>query len=89
MLYIQKFQVSVFDTLDYSITLKKWSGFEMPSGFVQFMKAYLGYHSKKFVLMSGAPQGSNLGPLLFTIYMDDFFTHLKCPALAYADDMVR
>ncbi|GJQ88706.1 hypothetical protein Trydic_g11540, partial [Trypoxylus dichotomus] len=40
-----------------------------------------------YEMLSDVLQGSNLGPLLFTLYMDDLLTTSSCPALAYGDDL--
>ena len=48
-----------------------------------------GSHSDKFVLSHGVPQGSCLGPLLFTLYVSKLFDIIKHhlpDARAYADD---
>ena len=52
---------------------------------------------KQFVFVNGScssvkivktrvPQGSNLGPILFSIYVNDIFNHFKSTLVLYADD---
>lgn len=90
-----------FDVIDHSILLKKLDSFGFSTALLKLIQSYLldrkcyvyynGYSSKVFKASSGVPQGSNLGPLFFNIYIyiyiNDLLPTLRCHALAYADDL--
>ena len=44
--------------------------------------------SDKAIIISGVPQGSILGPLLFLLYVNDMVQAVNCDLLLYADDAV-
>ena len=45
-----------------------------------------GCHSKLVNVVSGVPQGSVLGPLLFLLYTSELFSILENKLIGYADD---
>lgn len=86
-----------FDTLNHSTLCKKLSYFGLSDNAVLFFKNYLSDRRQRVVINNeysryapvkqGVPQGSVLGPLLFSIYTADFFSFLKyCYIHQYADD---
>jgi len=88
-----------FDKVNHEILLTKLSRLYMFStSATSFMKSYLSQRSqlvatqssKSFILSvkRGVPQGSILGPLLFSLYVNDLPNILtKCDMHMYADDV--
>ena len=89
-----------FGTVNHQVLLKRLeSCFGRSGTALHWFKSYLdgrsqricveGCYSKKFRLQHGVPQGSCLGPLLFTIYASKLFQIVKAhlsDVRAYADD---
>lgn len=88
-----------FDTINHKLicTKLKYYGFLPPA--ISLLTSYLSDRSQKVVvnnvsslnlsIMSGVPQGSILGPLLFIIYTTELLNSLShCKVQAYADDTV-
>ena len=85
-----------FDTVSYDILLKKLHHYGVCGVVYNLLKSYL-TERKQFVYINGScsttktiqfgvPQGSNLGPLLFSIYINDIFNIFEFSPVLYADD---
>ena len=86
-----------FDTVDHNILLRKMSDqFEIRGLANKFFESYLSNRfqyvrlnnsrSKKAKIIYGIPQGSNLGPLLFLMYINDLPKSTCFNTTLFADD---
>jgi hypothetical protein len=85
-----------FDTVDHHILLSKLKALGADRQAVSWFESYLaerqqfvnvnGTDSAHGEVTCGVPQGSILGPLLFTIYVNDMARAVHCDLLLYADD---
>nr|CAH7749762.1 unnamed protein product [Callosobruchus chinensis] len=86
-----------FDKVSHQILLQKLHYLGFNDTYISLLRSYLserkqyvfynGYRSHIYTSTSGVPQGSNLGPLLFIIFVNDLCDSLKCSRLMFADDL--
>ena len=87
---------AAFDLVDSSLLVRKLEAYGLCEDVIMWIKSYLS-NRKQAVWIdhvlsdwrevpAGVPQGSILGPLLFTIFSNDFPEVLSCDVDQYADD---
>ena len=86
-----------FDKVNHCILLRKLDAFGISGNLIKVIKSmlldrqqyveYSGYKSKLFSVHSGVAQGSNLGPLLFIMFLNDVVNYIDCKFYIYADDL--
>ena len=85
-----------FDTINYLILLKKLKHYGVNEKTLAGLRSYL-FQRKQYIINTndikylleidcGVPQGSILRPLLFLIYVNDFYLAFKLKNLMFADD---
>lgn len=88
-----------FESVSHNILLEKLDAYGIRGTALNLLKSYFsnrqqfvdinGVRSKSFKMKNGVQQGSPLGPLLFLLFLNDFFTNkFNGTPIAYADDIV-
>ena len=86
-----------FDRVCHSTLLLKLTYFDLGHGLVKWIQDYLQdrymcvrvYNNRSHTkpVLSGVPQGSILGPLLFILFLNDLPSRISSSCLIYADDV--
>ena len=85
-----------FDTIDHSILLRKLNHYGFRGQCYDYLKSYYqnrkqyvylnGFKSEVLNIANGVPQGSILGPLCFSLYINDLPLAVDAHTVLFADD---
>jgi len=85
-----------FDSVPHKRLLRKLSTFGIHGKLLKWIENFLlhrkqkvvlnGFHSKPSAVVSGVPQGSILGSLLFIMFINDLLLAVDSPVYIFADD---
>ena len=86
----------VFDRVCHSVLIEKLHAVGIRGSLLSWLGSFLvgrlmrvsvsGSYSGLKLVLSGVPQGSVLGPLLFLIYVNDLPFHIRSKCKVFADD---
>ena len=85
-----------FDVISHALLLRKLKLYNLPPEFIKFLSSFLSNRKQLTVVNNktstplpiehGVPQGSVLGPILFSIYVNDLPCHIDSRSEMFADD---
>lgn len=88
MFYIYRNFQEAFDRVDYPVLLEQLFNFGLSVNFIKIFKSYLldrpqfveyeGFKSEFYIATSMVPQGFNLTPLLFILFINNVLESLAC-----------